>query len=185
MKTILVASTNPVKLEAARRGFQRMFPGEPFAVNGISASSGVSHQPRSDAETLQGALRRAESAAALEPNADYWVGIEGGVDEQIGGMCAFAWVVVRSREQTGKSRTGAFFLPPQVVEYVRQGKELGEADDLVFGRSNSKQTNGAIGLLTGDIVDRAALYEQAIILALVPFKNGDLYDESRYTRDLK
>jgi non-canonical (house-cleaning) NTP pyrophosphatase len=53
--------------------------------------------------------------------------------------------------------------------------ELGEADDLVFGRSNSKQDNGAIGLLTGDVIDRAQLYEQAVILALVPFKNPDMY----------
>jgi non-canonical (house-cleaning) NTP pyrophosphatase len=53
--------------------------------------------------------------------------------------------------------------------------ELGEADDRVFGCNNSKQQNGAIGLLTGDAVDRAGLYVPAVIFALIPFKNPELY----------
>jgi non-canonical (house-cleaning) NTP pyrophosphatase len=52
---------------------------------------------------------------------------------------------------------------------------LGEADDIVFGRSNSKQDNGAVGLLTDNVIDRAQLYEHAMILALIPFKNELLY----------
>ena len=58
---------------------------------------------------------------------------------------------------------------------IRQGKELGEADDIVFNRANSKQDNGAVGLLTDNVIDRAQLYEQAVILALIPFKNEALY----------
>jgi len=58
---------------------------------------------------------------------------------------------------------------------VRQGVELGEADDRIFGRNNSKQQNGAVGLLTGDAVDRAGLYVPAVIFALIPFKNPELY----------
>jgi non-canonical (house-cleaning) NTP pyrophosphatase len=74
----------------------------------------------------------------------------------------------------GKSRTGTFFLPVEVARLIREWKELGEADDIVFNRSNSKQENGAIGILTGDIIDRAQLYEQAVILSLIPFKNETL-----------
>ncbi len=90
-------------------------------------------------------------------------------------MVAFAWVVVRDAYQMGRGRTGAFYLPPQIVELVRQGKELGEADDITFGRVNSKQEDGAVGLLTGNVIDRARLYEHAVVLALIPFKNPDLY----------
>ena len=39
----------------------------------------------------------------------------------------------------GKSRTATFFLPEEVAELVRQGQELGSADDIVFNVSNSKQ----------------------------------------------
>jgi putative aldouronate transport system permease protein len=57
---------------------------------------------------------------------------------------------------------------------VRAGLELGHADDRVFGRDNSKQANGAIGILTDDVVDREAYYVHAVIMALVPFKNPAL-----------
>lgn len=172
---VAVASTNPVKLQAARQGFERMFPGECFDMLPVSAESGVSSQPRSSAETRRGALNRARAAQQLAAQADYWVGIEGGVEEENGHMAAFAWIAVLSPKTSGLSRTGSFFLPDAVARLVRQGLELGEADDRVFGRTNSKQENGAVGLLTGDVLDRAGLYRQAVILALIPFKNPDLY----------
>jgi inosine/xanthosine triphosphatase len=77
-KTIIVASHNPVKLNATIRGFERMFPGENFKIEGADIASLVSNQPLSDAETYRGALNRAQSAARIFPAADYWVGIEGG-----------------------------------------------------------------------------------------------------------
>jgi non-canonical (house-cleaning) NTP pyrophosphatase len=90
-------------------------------------------------------------------------------------MLAFAWIVVRSRDRLSKGRSGAFCLPPAIADLVRQGKELGEADDVIFGQSNSKQAAGAVGLLTNNVIDRAGLYEHAMILALIPFKNEALY----------
>ena len=104
------------------------------------------------------------------------MGIEGGVEPHGAELSAFAWVVVLAKNGIeGKGRTGTFFLPLAVAELIQQGKELGEADDIVFAQTNSKQKNGAIGILTGDVIDRAALYEPAVIMALVPFKNPDLY----------
>lgn len=178
MKTIVIASTNPVKARAALNGFRRMFPAESFEILPRPAPSGVSDQPMTSAETLQGALNRAAAVKATHPQADFWVGIEGGVEED-GGLAAFAWVAVLSPAGSGKARTGTFFLPPAVAHLVRQGIELGEADDIVFGTTNSKQQNGAIGLLTGDVIDRAALYEHAVVLALVAIRNPGLYAESR------
>ena len=76
---IIVASTNPVKIEAARQGFARIFPDAALDVSGISVPSGVGDQPMSDAETLLGARNRADNARDARPNADYWVGMEGGL----------------------------------------------------------------------------------------------------------
>lgn len=172
---IVVASKNPVKVRAACQAFERVLSPPELEVRTVSVPSGVSRQPFSDHETLRGATQRAQNAAREVPDADFWVGIEGGIAEEEGELAAFAWVYVLGQNQIGKSRSGAFFLPPEVAELVRQGKELGEADDIVFGKENSKQESGAIGLLTGDVVDRQALYEQAVVLALVPFKNPGLY----------
>jgi inosine/xanthosine triphosphatase len=177
-KTVIVASHNPVKLSAARHGFERMFPGETFQFQPIAVPSGVSDQPFSDHETQRGALQRAQAAREQTPQADYWVGIEGGVSAEGGDILhAFAWIAVLSTTHTGLARTGILQLPPQVVELVRAGKELGEADDIVFGRSNSKQQDGAVGILTGGALDRAGFYEQAVILALIPLKNEALYNQ--------
>jgi inosine/xanthosine triphosphatase len=172
---IVVASTNPVKLRAVESAFRRMFPGETLRVSGSNVPSLVAQQPFSDAETLSGAQNRVAGAQAAVPQADFWVGVEGGVEENPDGLTGFAWIVVRSRDRTGQSRSGTFLIPPRVADLIRGGMELGDADDVVFGRSNSKQENGAIGLLTRDVLDRVALYEHAVILALVPFRNPDLY----------
>ena len=175
MKKIIVASQNPVKIKAVRNGFNRMFPGLVFSITPVDVPSGVLDQPFTNEETLRGALNRSTNARKAVPKADYWVGIEGGVEQVDGGMSAFAWVVVRSPTVISKGRTGTFFLPPAVVELIKSGKELGEADDIVFNRRNSKQESGAIGILTGEVIDRTALYEHGVLMSLVAFKNPDLY----------
>jgi len=172
---IIIASQNPVKVQAVRGGFARLFPGAAFELDTVTVPSGVRDQPASSAETLQGAYNRAWNARQRHPQADYWVGLEGGIEDDGESMAAFAWIVALDGQRAGKSCTGTFYLPPQVASLVRQGKELGEADDIVFGKVNSKQANGAIGILTGDVLDRAAFYEQAVVLALLPFKNPGLY----------
>ena len=172
---LVVASTNPVKIEAARRGFEALFPGVLRQCEGIGIPSGVADQPFSEAETLQGAQNRAAGAQAARPAADYWIGIEGGVAPLEGGLGAFAWIVVRSRTQQGQARTATFMLPPPVAALLAEGLELGEADDRIFGQANSKQANGAIGLLTHDAIVRETLYRPAVIMALIPFYRPDLY----------
>jgi len=175
LKTIVIASTNPVKLKAALEGFHAMFPEEQFDVINEKVDLGIPNQPMTDEETLDGATLRANEMKSRHPEADYWVGIEGGVADWPIGMGTYAWVVVLSGTKMGRGRSGEFFLPEIVAEKVRQGVELGEADDLIFSRNNSKQANGAVGLLTGDVIDRARLYVPAVVFALIPFKNPDLY----------
>lgn len=176
-KRIIVASNNPVKVQAVEKGFSSMFPVEVFEVEALGVTSGVSDQPMTSAETLQGARQRAENARQKSPRADYWAGVEGGVEEEGEGLAVFAWIVVLTDTGVGMARTGTFYLPPRVAELVREGRELGEADDIVFGRTNSKQKNGAIGILTDNAIDRARYYEQAVIMALIPFKNPALYQK--------
>jgi non-canonical (house-cleaning) NTP pyrophosphatase len=46
---------------------------------------------------------------------------------------------------------------------------------LCLDAQTPKQEEGAIRLLSGGIVDRRQLYEQAVVLALVAFENEKLY----------
>lgn len=176
MKKIIIASKNPVKIKATLGGFSRMFPGEQFVIEGIHVPSGVACQPKNNAETFSGALNRVNNATKTGIEADFFVGIEGGIQDNGLDMEAFAWIIIKASDgRLGKSRTSSFFLPEKIIELIRSGKELGEADDIVFNQTNSKQTNGAVGILTSNIVDREKLYTEALILALIPFKNERLY----------
>ncbi len=177
VRRIVVASKNPAKIRAALGAFRRMFPDRRFEVEGVSVPSGVSPQPMSDEETLLGARNRAEAARRLVPDADYWVGMEGGVEEHPAGLASFAWIVVLSGSRVGKGRTGVFLLPDPIASLVQRGVELGTACDQVFSRAGSKLETGAIGLLTRGTMDRVELYEHATVLALLPFVNPELYAE--------
>lgn len=175
---IVVASKNPVKAAAISGAFEQLFPDQPFEIELIAAASGVSDQPMSDAETRTGAENRVAAARLAQPDADLWAGLEGGVefdstDEAV--LNAFAWIIVDSRDSRGAARTATFPLPPAVAELIRNGVELGDADDQIFGRANSKQEEGAIGILTGGLIDRRALYEHAALMAMIPLRNRQLF----------
>ncbi|KAF6521494.1 hypothetical protein HZS61_015752 [Fusarium oxysporum f. sp. conglutinans] len=173
-KLVVVASNNIPKIKATRDGFTQMLP-DSYDFRGISVDSNVSDQPFSDEETLRGATNRAQNAQAARIEADFWVGIEGGVETHNGSICSFAWIVVFGKDgKVGKARTSAYFLPERTCQLLKDGVELGHADDMVFGQTDSKNKQGSVGLLTGGVVDRAAYYTQAVILALIPFRNASL-----------
>ena len=174
MIKVLVASQNPVKINAAKEGLAALLNEEP-EMKGVSVESGVSDQPMSDQETFRGAVNRVKNAKVQFPGYDFYIGVEGGVENSASGLMAFAWIVINSDEKYGQARTAGFFLPPKVAELVYEGMELGHADDLVFSKSNSKQQNGAVGLLTNNVITRETLYLPAIQMAFIPFLNPELY----------
>jgi inosine/xanthosine triphosphatase len=176
MIKIVVASKNPVKTEAVREGLSA-FLNDSIEILGVSVESGVSVQPMSNADTLQGAENRVNNAMLHFSGHDFYVGIEGGVEDSVSGLMAFAWIVISNGETTGKARTAGFFLPPEVARLVHEGMELGDADDIVFAKSNSKQQNGAVGLLTNDVITRKSLYLPAVQMAFIPFLNPELYSD--------
>jgi inosine/xanthosine triphosphatase len=169
---VIVASRNPVKIGAASEAFATVFPGASVDVSGVDVDSGVGDQPDSDAETREGARARALKASDAEPDADFWVGLEGGVEVIDGQLMAFAWMAVKGpKGDVSESRSATLPLPPAVKELVESGMELGEANDRVFSTVNSKQGGGAYGLLTDGRYTRESIYAQTLIIALTPFVN--------------
>ena len=43
MKTVIVASTNPVKMETCQQAFELVFPDEQITIEGRAVASGVSN----------------------------------------------------------------------------------------------------------------------------------------------
>ena len=175
---VVVTSKNPIKIEAARRGFERAFPDAQVQIRSEAVPSGVADQPKTDAETLRGARQRAETAKERYPDADFWIGLEGGLEIHDGELFAGAWIYILGTRSHGRSRTANFLLPPTLIELLDQGLELGQAIDQVFDRQGAKRGPGAAGLLTDDVIRRADLYEPAVILALAPLKKERLYADS-------
>ena len=174
MPTVVVASQNPVKVNATRQACTQLFPQQEWAVIGVATPSGVSDQPMSDEETLRGARNRARAVQREHPDAMLWVGIEGGCAKQYGQTWVFAWVVVLSFARTEYAKTSMFPLPEQIATLLDEGIELGTATDIVFEQHNSKHKDGVVGMLSQGHVDRTAYYVQPLILAMMPLLPADV-----------
>ena len=167
---VVVSSLNPVKAGAAREAFLTQFPGLDLELITLAVPSGVSDQPFSDDETRRGAVNRVTKAKAAMPDADFWVGLEGGLDRFDGKLMAFAWMAIGGPGGVlSESRSPTLPLPPAVQKLVEEGHELGDANDRVFSTINSKQGGGAFGLLTDGLYTRESIYTQTLIFALIPF----------------
>lgn len=173
---VAVASKNPVKIEAAQKAFALVFPDVDFQFAGFSVDSGVPDQPVGDEETLQGARNRLEHVKELAPDSDYFVAMEGGLIPDGDSFYATAWFVAENKGGVqGKARAATFDLPPSISKLIHDGMELGHATDQIFGESNTKHKNGAVGFLTNDIITRTVYYTHPLVCCLCPFVNPDLY----------
>ena len=150
---VLVGSKNPTKIKAVSEAFKRVFKKNNVVVSGVSVPSGVSDQPMGSNETKTGAENRLKNLKTHL--ADFYVGIEGGCGYEEKILYAFAWVVVENKKgRQGQGKTSMFQLPKKIKDLIEGGVELGVADDIVFNRKNSKRKDGAIGILTGGLIDR-------------------------------
>lgn len=171
---VAVGSTNPVKVRAVE-AIVRHWNGA-AVVRATPVPSLVPDQPWGDEETLRGARERA-SAARARMDADVGVGIEGGVVEAEGELRTCAWAAIALRD--GRTFLGGSLsmpLPPGVADLVRGGAELGRAIDIVSGGTDTKRGAGAVGILTGGLVDRQRAYETIVAYAFAPLLSATLYD---------
>ncbi|ENJ2864219.1 inosine/xanthosine triphosphatase [Vibrio parahaemolyticus] len=166
---VVIASLNPAKINAVKSAFQSAFPQQAFEFVGISVPSEVADQPMTNEETHRGAVNRVKNAKVEMPTADFYVGLEAGIE----GNVTFAWMVIESDTHRGESRSASLMLPPEVLTQLADAHELGDVMDKVFGTENIKQKGGAISLLTQNQLTRSSVYHQALILALIPFTNPD------------
>ena len=170
---VVIASLNPVKIGAVEDAFALFLPQPDCRFQGINVSSSVADQPLSDKETWQGAYNRVMAAAAAHPNADYCVGLEGGIDSLHQQISTFAWIVVRHKDgRTSQSRSTSLPLPKSITALIDQGLELGDACDREFNTNNVKQKGGAIALLTRDNYTRRSAYTQTVCFALAGLENS-------------
>jgi len=176
---VLVGSRNPVKLEATKVAFSKYF--DAVEVVGISVNSKVSNQPVED-ETFAGARNRAFELKrineARDLNAEFFVGIEGGIKKLFHRWFTFGVICIMDNKGIVGYGTSPFFeLPSQISEELLEGRgvELSDMVDNLIGEKNTKEKQGAVGYFTKGVMDRKKYYVDGLIVALIPFLNKDLY----------
>lgn len=172
---VAVGSKNPVKIEAVRLAFEKVWPDKKWVVEGVEVGSGVSNQPMSDLESIKGATTRAKRAINVL-KADYGVGLEGGLQKIKNEWFDCGWIVVIDKNGgMGIGSTIRMRTPKRMMEMVKKGMELGEVNDLIFRRVNSKQEEGHFGLMTKNVLTRTSAYSDGVVAALSYFLHTHLF----------
>ena len=173
MKKISVGSENPAKVAAVENAVRGIW--SDATVVAVKVEAGVNAQPRSDDEAIEGATNRAKRSLQ-KTDSDIGIGLEGCTVDTRYGMFNTGWVVAIGREkEVGLGCAGKVLLPERVASEIRNGKELGPVMDGLVGVQNTKQKQGAVGILTGDRVTRTMAFESAVICALAKFINPEYY----------
>ena len=182
---VLVGSKNPVKVNAAKIAICQLFPDIDIECTGMHAPSGVPDQPMTDVETREGAINRVKycrefsATVAQQPDgesvAELFIAMEGGVDNFEYGPATFAYTVIATQSQLSVGRSAQLPISQSIYKSLVAGEELGDVMDKLFNTNNIKQKGGAIGLLTQGHATRESVYTQALILAMAPMLNPELY----------
>ncbi len=172
---VAVGSLNPTKINAVKLAFEKVFPDTKWEVEGVSVPSGVPDQPMSDKQSIRGSTNRAKRALK-KLDADYGVGIEGGMQRIGNEWFTSGWAVVVSNDGiVGKGSSIKMVVPPKLLEIILSGVEMGHANDIVFKKSNSKHANGHFGLMTNDAITRTDAYQDAVFCALGRFLHPEVF----------
>ena len=179
---VAVGSSRAPKVEAARRALAgagerhaRFRGAELVAVEVPSAPA----MPLSLAALQGGARERAERARASS-GADLGIGLEGGLELQGSGpgrrAFLMSWAYVTDGRRGHFGCGGAIELPDGLVARVAdEGLELAQAVDALTSRRDVRSREGAWGVLTAGWLDRTHSFELALVNALAPFYNTEVY----------
>lgn len=172
-----MGSANPIKVRAVGWAIQGAFPGA--VVESVATPSRVAPQPRSEGKTLQGALNRARQALK-QSGADLGVGLESGLTRKRVGPLSIHWCALLHRQGAlGVASSGHFLLPEWMARRLEEGRELGEVMEELGDIPEAGRQMGAVGRLSGGLVDREALIAHAVRLALVRLLSAELFEGSQ------
>jgi inosine/xanthosine triphosphatase len=171
---IAVGSKNPTKIAAVKDVFDYYF--EDVKVEGIDAQSGVSEQPLSEEETYQGALNRAKGALQASPDAEYGVGVEGGLTKAVYGWYESSLVVIINKNgEVGVGSSGGLVLPDKISEMIHSGMNLEQAVDKMFNTEKIGRGIGMFGVMTKEYVTRSSGTAHGVAFALSRFLHADKF----------
>lgn len=164
---IAVGSSNRIKIEAAKEAFEHFYKNVTVISVGID---NLQAQPITLHGTVNGAVKRANTALEKIKDADLGVGIEAGLMEVpvINKYLnvQFAAIVDRNNKVTIGSSPG-FQLPAEVEKMVLIERiEVDKAVEFLLGIKDIGEKRGIIDLMTKGAVSRKELIVNALIMAI-------------------
>lgn len=178
---IALGSENLVKFDAVSDAFRQMKRPLPLIVSFV-VDSGVSRQPMSDNECIEGALSRAVKALELAPDADFAVGIESGLCRvSYGGGYWFerTWAVILDKNgKEGLGSSAGCFVPKFIVDRIKAEKSgLGEIMNERLSRDDVARKEGYVGVVTKHAITRRTVTRDAVINAFTIFLTPEYFKE--------
>lgn len=174
---IVIGSQNPVKRDAVHEAFSKYFGH--VDILPVKVDSGVQPFPLSEAETMQGAINRAQMAQKQKPFADFSVGLEGGLTGFNEAVYIQAIAAIIKDGKLSVARSVAVEVSQNLVMRIDPSSDQSKKTiDSLMGRKNLFQNEGVIGVLTQYRLTRTQVLRDAVICALPRFLVPDFYPES-------
>lgn len=150
MSKVYVGSTNPAKVAAVKSVFNE------YEVIAIKTNSGVSNQPIGDPETIEGAKNRSLSL----PTNGLRIGLEGGIMLQDETLFLINWGVLIDSDDNIYYAGGTRIPLPNDFKILLTNRNLELADliDEYAHKTNVRSNEGAIGILTNNLVIRTDIF---------------------------
>ena len=183
---ICVGSLNPSKVNAVRIAFNKYYTH--FEVYKIKANSSVPNQPIGMNLIIQGAKNRAKTALNYLINKQkiynniFGVGIEAGlvkVPHSTSRYLDFQFCSIMDENKNLTLGSGIAFEYPQTVIneiFSNKNTEIGDILGRLANNMNLKNEGGAISFLSKNAITRTEILTQAVICALLPRINKELYE---------
>ncbi|MGM0843885.1 MAG: DUF84 family protein [Bacillota bacterium] len=163
---IAIGTKNKAKVEAVQNGFAELLCNEELDFESFKTKSGVSEQPFSDKETIQGAVNRASEVLEMSEGS-IGIGLEGGVVETQYGLFLCNWGALAERGETPIIAGGArILLPETIAKRVRNGEELGPVMDDYCQSEGIRHHEGAMGIFTKGAVNRDEMFKHTVKLLI-------------------
>lgn len=174
---VAVGSKNEAKNKAVATAFLKAYA--EIDIRGFDVDSGISDQPTTDEESIEGAINRAQGALTHYPEARYGVGLEGNTVTISGRMFLHGWVAIieKGNETPGIGHSSGIELPEHLKQAIEEGKELGPLlQSMLDDKENLiRHTQGTNGILSAGLYTREQEFIDATTVALARFISSDMY----------
>lgn len=176
MKAV-IGTKNQGKIEGARRALSHYF--QNIEVVGVPVESNVSEQPVNN-EIYEGVRNRIENLKIYckENNieADFYMAIESGIQNC---LSEENWMItnvagIENKEGEKSFSTSPSFPVPDKLVQKTIDTDLSQVMNSIFeGDPQKSKKGGGIQLLTDNVISRIDLTEDAFVMALTKFINGE------------